>query len=168
MKLINYFKNKFKKKMKIEIGKEYKIIKTPDGKQSSGALGTNGCQEVIGKITRKNPVVNSSYNGAIASYSMQINSLDGQPYCYNCTVYDYELAPSVINMETIETEIKEAKEKIEELKTRIQDCEDKKKFLTEQGIEEFSDEEFKAYQVLKVMGIDDINKAKQITKILGR
>lgn len=168
MKLIKYFKRKFKKKMKIEIGKEYKVIKTPKGKQSSGCLGTNqgNCQEVIVKINSQLPTT-SGY--VCDAYSATVVKLGGQPYfATNYTVFGYELVPNVINLETLNEEITETKEEIAKLTEKIKDCEDKKKFLTEQKIEEFSDEDFKAYQVLKVMGIDDIEKAKQITKILGR
>lgn len=167
MKLIKYFKHKFKKKMKIETGKEYKVIKTPKGKQSSGCMGTNqnNCQEVIVKINHQH--TSSAY--ASDAYSATVVKLGGQPYCAtNYTVFGYELALNVINIETLNKEITETKEEIVKLTEKIKDCEDKKKFLTEQKIEEFSDEDFKAYQVLKVMGIDDIEKAKQITKILGR
>ena len=168
MKLIKYFKRKFKKKMKIEIGKEYKVIKTPKGKQSSGCMGTqqNSCQEVIVKINNQLPT-SSGYT--CDAYSCTVVKLGGQPYyATNYTVYSHELTPNVINLETLNEEIEEAKKEIAKLTEKIKDCEDKKKFLTEQKIEEFSDEDFKAYQVLKVMGIDDIEKAKQITKILGR
>ena len=167
MKLIQYIKNKLKrKKMKIEVGKTYKVVTTPKGKQSSSGLGVSQgqCLDVVVKVTKEH----KGCGGGQTQYTCSVITYNGQSYQAQYNYYEYELKPNVINLETIEEDIKGAKDKMVELETEIKDLEEKKQFLITQKIEEFSDEDFKAYQVLKVMGIDDINKAKQITKILGR
>lgn len=167
MKLIQYIKNKLKrKKMKIEVGKTYKVVTTPNGKQSSHGLGASQgqCLDVVVKVTKEH----KCGGGGQTQYTCSVITYNGQSYQGQYNYYEYELKPNAINLETIEEDIKGAKDKMVELETEIKDLEEKKQFLITQKIEEFSDEDFKAYQVLKVMGIDDINKAKQITKILGR
>ena len=74
-------------------------------------------------------------------------------------VYEDEIRLNVIKLEDLKKEVLEKELEIKSLKSKIE-------YLETYGIDTFDQEEFQAYQVLKVIGIDDIKKAREIVKIL--
>ena len=152
-------------KYKIEIGKEYRVIPTPCGLATSNwnNIEVNSGIKYIVKIV--GPYGSISCDNR---YSVAEISKDG--CCSTNTggwVYDYELAPLVYSIDEIKEQIVNLKSNIADKYTEVNLLEDKLAFMTEHGVENFNEEEFKAYQVLKELGIDDFEKAKRITQILS-
>ena len=155
--MLNKLKTKLKtKKMeKIIIGKEYWVIQTPAGKPTSNGQGTRP-----GDAKVKVKILNKGGGGA--------NSYQASPPTGGCGswYYDYELKSTISDVESIDSEITELKKTILDSENEIKELEGKKQFMSDMKVDSFDEESFKAYQVLKVLGIDDFEKAKQITKIL--
>ena len=54
------------------------------------------------------------------------------------------------------------------MEAEIEVCKNKLTFIEKFGLDAYDEEEFKAYKVLEVLGIEDIAKAKEIVKILSK
>jgi len=167
--MLNKLKTKIKRKMskKIIIGKEYWVITTPAGKQSSNGTGTRPSdpKTKVKVINKGGGGANSYLTAATAGGAARAGCVElpcGSWY------YDYELKSLTSNVESIDLEIKELKESISVAEAEIKELEERKQFMSEMKVDNFDDEQYKAYQVLKVLGIDDFEKAKQITKILSK
>lgn len=166
-KLYNIIKVKIKRKMgncKIEIGREYRVIPTPCGLTKSEW----NCESVnrgVVYTVRVKSLRNLSRN------EFNIESLTKDGICFTESTsgwaYDYELVPLVYGIDDIKNQIVNLKTDISEKECVVKQLEDKLAFMTEHGVDNFNDEEFKAYQVLKELGIDDFEKAKRITQILS-
>ena len=96
-----------------------------------------------------------NYSGQCGSegYNLQANGINAG------FAYAYELGYDIIKIEDLEKEITDAKSELEIMESKLE-------FIKQFGLKSFDEEEFKAYKVLKVMGFDDIEKAKEIVKIL--
>lgn len=57
-------------------------------------------------------------------------------------------------------ELSEAEEQVKNIKMQIQ-------FIDENGLDNYSEELFKAYRIMKVMNLGDLEKAKEVVKILN-
>ena len=149
-------------KNKIKIGESYDIIKTPDGKATSNFTGVE--KTATSKfIVRVNGLDNSHSN----AYRVSMTHRDGKPYDGDGWVYDYELKSQLSTVEDLKNQIIDNEEEISELNIKNDLLKTKLEFMETQGIENYSDEDFKAYLVLKELGIDDFAKAKNIVKILN-
>jgi hypothetical protein len=122
-----------------------------------------GC--VAGRVSSNNRQVSKGDILTVMSYHCANNvqgyyiSRDG---CNNLGfVYDYELETCIVLKELIQ-------KRIEELEAESTIEKAKLEYLESVGVEEYDEKEFKAYQVLKIMGIDDINKAKQVAKLFEK
>lgn len=129
------------KNPKLKVGMKVKVI----------ANTANHCQPIGSIITLTNVNLNNygDCNGRNSA---------GQIY----TFYTTDIVPLVMTKEEIVKEI-------EKLKSAIKIEEAKLQFLRETKQEEYDDEEFQAYQVLKLVAskkTTQLEKAKQIVKIL--
>lgn len=161
-KLLNKLLIKIKRKMgkfKIEIGGTYQV--TVGDLQSTwrpvGAI--DGDVFTVKILSEKNC---NQYN--IASITK-----NGKPYTEskNGWVYDHELRPIEISLEFINQCINEISAEISKKQTEVDILKLKVEFINNFSLKSFREDEFKAYQVLKELGIDDIEKAKKIVSILS-
>lgn len=77
---------------------------------------------------------------------------------------------AISKREQFQEQIEKAKEKIEATKAFIDETESKIKFMDELGVEEFDENEFKAYHTLLLIEKSDmttIEKAKAIAKLIS-
>lgn len=159
--IIEFFKKKLKMKEKIIVGRQYRLVETPCGKNSS-----HNNNYIKGRTT----IVEVTGQSSNAVYNIRVISMDGVPRCETSSgwVYDYELESISTNAESIAESIEYLEKEKEEIDSNISILKTKLEFLTTQNIKDFNEEEFKAYLVLKELGIDDFAKAKNIVKILGK
>jgi hypothetical protein len=113
----------------------------------------------------------SSYSGCkvgdIVTITEKRNSDCGSPDSYFVSdgthdsgwVYIHEIELLVETIENIQLSIEEKEKELESLKLKLE-------FINKYGLKCYNAEEFKAYEILKVLGIDDIEKAKKIVEIL--
>jgi hypothetical protein len=76
-------------------------------------------------------------------------------------VYADEVSVCIQTVEEMEKTVLELEVEIMELKSKIS-------FVKKFGLENYDDDEYKAYAVLETIGIEDIQKAKAIVKILSK
>ncbi len=118
----------------------------------------------------KTTVGGSNYVGSVGS----LVTIISDPYLYSGkTAYQVSQPYSTSNgflfedeLESLSLTKKELNLQIEKLQTEIEEVKNKLSFLEKTGLDEFDDDEFKAFEILKVIGIDDIQKARQIVKLL--
>jgi hypothetical protein len=163
IKIITFIIKQKMGKNKIKIGESYEILKTPCGVGSSNFTGTE--KTATSKfIVKVNGVDNSHSN----SYRVSMTHRDGKDYNGgDGWVYEYELKALLSTSEDLKNQIIENEEEISDLNIKNNLLKTKLEFMETQGIENYSDEDFKAYLVLKELGIDDFAKAKNIVKILN-
>jgi len=165
--MLNKLLIKLKRKLKmskIVIGKEYWVVVTPKGLLTSGGVGTNYANlknKVKVKVTGNNPALANTFLTMLLEQDGVKKNITGGWY------YEYELKEVTNTIEDIDSDINILKEEITKKGEEIKALEIKKEFMITMNIDSFDEEAFKAYQVLKVLGIDDFDKAKQITKILS-
>lgn len=73
-------------------------------------------------------------------------------------VYDYELQLSVVTEEEILSNIAKLEEEIKLEKTKLE-------YLKLSGSKAFDEREFKIFSAMKILGIDSLEKAREIAKI---
>jgi hypothetical protein len=105
--------------------------------------------------------VRGSNSTGITTYNVSVN---GQNYGF-CYEYELHLAPETV--EELTLKITECKERIKETEEEIADLESKIDFMKEQGLEVLDAEGYKAFKVLKVLGLGSYAQAMEIVKILG-
>lgn len=74
-------------------------------------------------------------------------------------IYEFEISSCLMKKDEIEAEITRKEEEIKDLKEKLD-------FINSSGGDTFNEDEYKAQQVLKLMGFDDIKKAKELIRIL--
>lgn len=131
---------------KPEVGKTVKYLGAQPGKTPS-----NFCAP-IGTELRITSVGN---NCGLKTYNVTA------PCIGSGFVYAYECSSLIQTKEEIEKDIARMEEEIKELKSKVA-------FIEKFGLESYDEDEFKAYSVLETIGIDDIQKARAICKILAK
>lgn len=145
MKLINKIKQKFVKQGKFKNGD--KVVM-----KEIGCCGKASSCNNTPKGTKL--VITTPYHSAVDSYNISLPNGVGTGW-----VYDYEIELDITTKEQLTKELREICLQLEDTRAKLE-------FLNAQGLDEFDSEEFKAYQVLKVLGIDDVKKAKEIVRLL--
>ena len=146
-KFIKQLFNK-KTKTKIMVGKKVKLIETPCGKKSS-----NNCF-----IKHQNVFIVSSKYGENA---WNINHLSGGGAGW---VYEWEMDCYVLGIKELEQELTKTKTKLESIQSKIN-------WINETGSTEFSEDEFKVYQTLKLLDdskLSMIEKSKLIAELIKK
>ena len=146
-KFIKQLFNK-KTKTKIMVGKKVKLIETPCGKKSSN--NTN--------IKHQNVFIIVSKYGENA---WNINHLSGGSAGW---VYEREMDCYVLGIKELEQELTETKTKLESIQSKIN-------WINETGSTEFSEDEFKVYQTLKLLDdskLSMIEKSKLIAELIKK
>jgi hypothetical protein len=161
-KLFKIIVIKIKRKMgkfKIEIGGTYRVtVGNLDSTwRPAGAL--NGDVFTVKILSPK-----ETYR-----YNIKTITKNGKPYTEsnNGWVYDHELQPIEIDVNYISERISEIAADISKKQDEVDVLQLKLEFINKFGLKTFKEDEFKAYQVLKELGIDDIEKAKKIVSILS-
>jgi hypothetical protein len=162
IKIITFIIKQKMGKNKIKIGESYEILKTPEGYATSNFSGTE--RTSMSKFIVKVTGVDNSHT---TSYRVSMTHRDGKDYNGDGWVYEYELKAQLSTSEDLKNQIIENEEEISDLNIKNNLLKTKLEFMETQGIENYSDEDFKAYLVLKELGIDDFAKAKNIVKILN-
>lgn len=150
-KFIKQLFNK-KTKTKIMVGKKVKLIETPCGKKSSN--NTN--------IKHQNVFIIVSKYGENA---WNINHLSGTTAGW---VYEWEMEGYVLGIKELEQELAET---IAETKTKLESIQSKINWINETGSTEFSEDEFKVYQTLKLLDdskLSIIEKSKLIAELIKK
>jgi hypothetical protein len=153
-KILNKFKKLIKKEKmaKIVVGKKYRVIKTPVGMPSSGGSGTGG-----GNLE----VMIVSKNGVEGKW----NSKEGSWY------YGYELKSlEPDTKEEILESIKEVESEIRTKNSEISNLKSKLKFMEDNGLEEFDEDQFKVFRTLELIDSKELSKiemAKEIAKLIS-
>jgi hypothetical protein len=129
------------------VGKTVKYLGAQPGKTYSNFNAPIGSDLVI-------TGVRSSNNG-LAGYNVTCPSYG------NGFVYVHEVTPLVVSAEDLQKDINEKEAEIVELKAKLS-------FINKFGLDNYDDDEFKAYMVLETLGMEDIQKAKAIVKILSK
>ena len=146
-KFIKQLFNK-KTKTKIMVGKKVKLIETPCGKKSSN--NTN--------IKHQNVFIIVSKYGENA---WNINHLSGTTAGW---VYEWEMEVYALGIKELEQELSEAQTKIDTIQSKIN-------WINETGSTEFSEDEFKVYQTLKLLDdskLSMIEKSKLIAELIKK
>jgi hypothetical protein len=98
--------------------------------------------------------------GLYKATGYNVTKTDGPSENYGY-VYFYEIAPLSSTAEEITEEIKRKEDELTELKSKLA-------FINKIGSDKFDDDEFKAFQILETIGISDIQKAREIVRILSK
>jgi len=141
--------------------------------KSLNAMATKANKSMVGKTVKylgnQDGMMSSGYNAPIGA-ELRITSVRSnagrQEFnvsgpCGNGYVYAHEVQLPVMTADEIKADIKAKEEELTELKGKL-------KFIEKFGLTEYDEDEFKAYLVLETLGIDDIQKAKTIVKILAK
>jgi hypothetical protein len=154
-KILNKFNKLIKKEKmaKIVVGKKYRVIKTPVGMTSSGGTGTGGGNLEV--------LINSKNTGGEDRW----NSNNGSWY------YGYELKSlEPYTKEEILESIKEVESEIRTKNSEISNLKSKLKFMEENGLEEFDEDQFKVFRTLELIDSKELSKmemAKEIAKLIS-
>ena len=146
-KFIKQLFNK-KTKTKIMVGKKVKLIETPCGKTSSHNTYLK-CQDVF--------IIVSKYG----ENAWNINHLSGGSAGW---VYEWEMDCYVLGIKELEQELTKTKTKLESIQSKIN-------WINETGSTEFSEDEFKVYQTLKLLDdskLSMIEKSKLIAELIKK
>ena len=134
------------KTSKSMIGKTVKYLGFQQGKMSSNFGAPVGSELTITGVRNQSGL--PGYNVAVPSYG-------------NGYVYAHEVTPLIISAEDLQKDIDEKEAEIVELKSKLS-------FINKFGLDAYDEEEFKAYMVLETLGMEDIQKARAIVKILSK
>jgi hypothetical protein len=138
-----------KQKSKTMIGKKVKLVSAPSGKLSSGNSFIGAGREFT---------VMSPYN---EPNSWKIMGQSGIPAGW---VYEWE-------MEGFKLGIKELEKELSETQTKLNNIQFKIDWMTETGSDEFSEDEFKVYQTLKLLEdekLSRLEKSKLIAELIKK
>ena len=147
-KFIKQLFNK-KTKTKIMVGKKVKLIKTPSGKASSNNANFIKHQGVF--------IIVSKYG----ENAWNISHLSGGGAGW---VYEWEMEGYALGIKELEQELTETKTKLESIQSKIN-------WINETGSTEFSEDEFKVYQTLKLLDdtkLSMIEKSKLIAELIKK
>lgn len=132
------------------VGKKVKLIETPCGKASSN--NTN--------IKHQNVfIIVSKYGERVKAWN--INHLSGTTAGW---VYEWEMEVYALGIKELEQELTETKTKLESIQSKIN-------WINETGSTEFSEDEFKVYQTLKLLDdskLSMIEKSKLIAELIKK
>lgn len=134
------------KTSKAMIGKTVKYLGFQQGKMASNFGAPVGSDLTITSVRNQSGL--PGYNVACPGYG-------------NGYVYVYEVTPLIISAEDLQKDIDEKEAEIVELKSKLS-------FINKFGLDAYDEEEFKAYMVLETLGMEDIQKARAIVKILSK
>lgn len=101
---------------------------------------------------------------SIGPQAVNVSSSKNGPKIYGWCKLD-ELQPLDVTIEDFIDSLKdleEDQEKISEDKIKIKE---KIEFMKKNNLEEFDEDMYKIHKTMKILGIEDINKAKEIAKI---
>jgi hypothetical protein len=145
-----FFKQLFNKKTKIMVGKKVKLVKGTCGKPSSNNfyLG-NGAEYTVRVIVSE------------IDKSWSIVDKCGQPCGW---VYEWEMEGYALGIKELEQELSEAQTKLDTIQSKID-------WINETGTSEFSEEEFKVYQTLKLLEntkLSMLEKSKLIAELIKK
>jgi len=146
-KFIKQLFNK-KRKTKIMVGKKVKLIETPRGKKSSN--NTNIKHQDVFTIV-------SEYGENAWNISHLSDGSAGW-------VYEWEMEGYALGIKELEQELTETKTKLESIQSKIN-------WINETGSTEFSEDEFKVYQTLKLLDdskLSMIEKSKLIAELIKK
>jgi hypothetical protein len=133
---------------KIKVGKTYKVIKTPPGLACSNGYGTyQSDSERNIKIISKDPNSNKVYSGECYYFPYELKSLEPD------------------TKEEILESIKEVQNEIETKNSEISNLRSKLKFMEENGLEEFDEDQFKVFRTLELIDSKDLSKMEMVKEI---
>ena len=148
-----FFKQLFNKKTKIMKGKKVKLVKGPSGKptSSNGYLGNGVEYTVLGR------------HSTDISFGKSWNLMD---VCGNSIGWAFEW-----EMEGYKLGIKELEQELSEAQTKLDTIQSKINWINETGSDEFSEDEFKVYQTLKLLEngkLSMLEKSKLIAELIKK
>ena len=148
-----FFKQLFNKKTKIMEGKKVKLVKGPSGKPSSinGYLG-NGTEYIVtGRYS-----INKSWNK-----SWNLKDVYGHSAGW---AYEWEMEGYKLGIKELEQELSKAQTKLDTIQSKIN-------WINETGSDEYSEDEFKVYQTLKLLEngkLSMLEKSKLIAELIKK
>ena len=140
-----------KQKSKTMVGKKVKLVSAPSGKASSSNAN-------IGKQHDEYTVMSPSY-----SFPNSWNIVD-QFGNAKGWIYEWEMEGFKLGIKELEQELSEAQTKLNNIQFKID-------WLTETGSDEFSEDEFKVYQTLKLLEdekLSRLEKSKLIAELIKK
>jgi hypothetical protein len=145
-----FFKQLLNKKTKIMVGKKVKLINGPCSKPNSnnGYIGNGNAY-----------IVASCYSSKDKSW--YITDLCGTSSGW---VYEWEMDSYKLGIKELEQELSETQIKLDTIKSKID-------WINETGSDEFSEDEFKVHQTLKLLENDKlsiIEKSKLIAELIKK
>ncbi len=143
----NFLKQLFNKKTKIMQGKKVKLVKGTSGKPCS-----NNCYFDSGKefIVADRYLYDKSWH-----LKDPCGSIDGW-------AYEWEMEGFSVGIEDLKKELSEAQTKLDTIQSKLD-------WLKETGSKEFSEQEFKVYQTLKLLEngkLSMVEKSKLIAELI--
>jgi alpha-amylase/alpha-mannosidase (GH57 family) len=139
-----------KQKSKTMVGKKVKLVSAPSGKASSSNAN-------IGKQHDEYTVMSPSGQSNSWNIVDQFGNAQGW-------VYEWE-------MEVFKFGIKELEKELSEAQTKLNNIQFKIDWMTETGSDEFSEDEFKVYQTLKLLEdekLSRLEKSKLIAELIKK
>jgi hypothetical protein len=144
-----FFKQLFNKKSKIMVGKKVKLVMNPSNKQSSANSNRGNGNEYI---------VSHQYGN---NNSWMVQTLDGRDGGW---AYEWEMVTYKLGIKVLEQELSEAKTKLDTIQSKIN-------WMNETGSDDFSEDEFKVYQTLKLLENSELSlleKSKLIAELIKK
>lgn len=145
-----FFKQLFNKKTKIMVGKIVKLVMNPSNKESSGNTNRGDGNGYI--VSRRYSSTNNSW---------AIKTLDGRESGW---VYEWEMEGYKLGIKVLEQELSETKTKLDTIQSKIN-------WMNETGSDDFSEDEFKVYQTLKLLENSELSlleKSKLIAELIKK
>jgi len=138
-----------KQKSKTMVGKKVKLVSAPSGKEGSnnGNIGKGREFTVMSPCDKPN--------------SWNIMDQSGIPAGW---VYEWEMEGFKLGIKELEKELSEAQTKLNNIQFKID-------WMTETGSDEFSEDEFKVYQTLKLLEdekLSRLEKSKLIAELIKK
>ena len=131
------------------VGKKVKLVKTPSGKQSSSnaCLGDGLVYTMVERFTNPNAWSITDSTGSARGW-----------------IYEWETEGFKLGIKELEQELSEAQTKLNNIQFKID-------WMTETGSDEFSEDEFKVYQTLKLLEdekLSRLEKSKLIAELIKK
>jgi hypothetical protein len=138
-----------KQKSKTMVGKKVKLVKTPSGKlnSSNSWLGDGLVYTIAERYANPNSWSITDSAGAAKGW-----------------VYEWEMEDFKFGIKELEKELSEAQTKLNNIQFKID-------WMTETGSDEFSEDEFKVYQTLKLLEdekLSRLEKSKLIAELIKK
>jgi hypothetical protein len=145
-----FFKQLFNKKTKIMTGKRVKLVKCPSGKptSSNSHIGNGMEYTVSNRYTTdgKSWILTDAYGNSIG------------------WAYEWEMEGYKLGIKELEQQLSEAQTKLDTIQSKIN-------WINETGSDEYSEDEFKVYQTLKLLEngkLSMIEKSKLIAELIKK